>query len=74
MVGHSQGMSALYVMLSNYPSIADNISLVGFQSFDAFKTLCNFYFSCISSVQCFLFVHSSHAQEANNGSVVQAFS
>jgi len=27
-VGHSQGMSALYVMLSNYPSMANNISLI----------------------------------------------
>ena len=31
-VGHSQGMSALYVMLSNNPSMADKISLVGLQS------------------------------------------
>ena len=34
-VGHSQGMSALYVMLSNYPSLADKISLVGFQTFNS---------------------------------------
>merc|ERR1719209_2713105 len=27
-VGHSQGMSTLYVMLSNYPSMADKISLI----------------------------------------------
>ena len=52
-VGHSQGMSALYVMLSNYPSMANNISLVGLQSFKHFAS-----FTFLESFQCFLFVHT----------------
>ena len=45
-VGHSQGMSALYVMLSNYPSLADKISLVGFQTFNS----CQLHFFSVLSV------------------------
>ena len=38
-VGHSQGMSALYVMLSAFPNMAEDISLVGFLIFNSWKLL-----------------------------------
>ena len=38
-VGHSQGMSALYVMLSTFPNLAEDISLVGFLVFNFWKFL-----------------------------------
>ena len=38
-VGHSQGMSALYVMLSTFPNLTEDISLVGFLIFNSWKLL-----------------------------------